>query len=576
MILHLYYSKCLQSTDCYHFKAINEALVDGCKPLPPLTHDNKAKFLAEYNKVVDQCSQLNANNSVYWYSSFALQNIWHSSFYIGLESYFRLQQLLQDNHTESLSLYCDSSIWSSNIKELVKQFDDCRLKLPLSERVYQLRQKLFSPIQYLRSLYNTFKFMRSHITGKDEAYKPYSNRDLIFVSVWFKKTFNAKPVVDPFFSDLPHACQQAGLKVGVFSHIQDYQPSVQEKLSSVSPIPVESYVNHISNLDLIRIVAKALLARIKLPKIKLLKPIRADIQSSRSQHICYALLMQYALQKVLKNNLNANIIHMYEGHSWEYGCQYAARQAGRPCFGYQHSAILPSHIKMRIPGSKLKPVPDIIFTTGKVAKKILVDHWGHDANKVVSACAFRRAAIYQYTPALICTDYADTILILLQGLSSDLHWVHHICSNLHSTRPRQVIVRQHPLAPLRLDYSKLCHDDLTKMADSEVDDLYTDILRSNVVIYHGTTAALEAIALGVPALYVDLGKALPVDPVFEKPGLCADFKLGDDLFGCCDALLRVPAEVMKQQQLSARRYYEDYFTCPNEEITNKILNTVLR
>ncbi len=397
--------------------------------------------------------------------------------------------------------------------------------------------------------------------------------DLIFVSVWFLKTLRQDVARDPFFGDLPIQCKQHGLNPMYFAHIDNYSADNLSLLDKFKATPVATYAHFLSLYHVLQIIIKALRFSSKLLNnqevfgVRTKTVIQNDISSSASRHVCYSLLMKKCMLILLKRYPKAKLIHMYEGNPWEYGCIRSAKVLQRICIGYQHCAILPIYFKMRNSSTGIKPMPNYIITSGENAKKILVDYWGHDSAKTIGSCAFRQADIYKYSAKENLNNSAENILILLQGLPSDVRMIKMIASLLQSKIPRNISVRHHPAARLSFDYATLCCDPLVTMVDSTQPNLYQDVLNADIVLYNGTTAALEAIALGVPALHINLNESVSVDPIFEKPGLSATYNPEDDLLQSCDTMLLRTAKNHQREWQMARAYYQTYFS---EQTADKV------
>ena len=65
-----------------------------------------------------------------------------------------------------------------------------------------------------------------------------------------------------------------------------------------------------------------------------------------------------------------------------------------------------------------------------------------------------------------------------------------------------------------------------------------DLNRSDIVIYRGSTLALEAVKAGLFAVYLDLGDLIPVDPLFGLSALKRTVKIFPELSGSFSSLLR--------------------------------------
>lgn len=553
------------------------------KRLPTLNVGHKKRFLNLYNSIVDEVSSDNSENKLYWYTAFALQNIWRSRFYTGLESFFRLAQFIEDNSDmKMLSLYVDEPLMVSVIRNFLSQFSHCSVKL----NFWKKSKIVFSKLNYLkvffRSMYSILGFMISHMRGgKSNRNALKGDYDVIIASVWFKNTLRQKEFKDPFFGNIKSTLDAKGVKAAFFSHIQGHVKEDFQNMREIPGVDAFSYAHVLNPLDVIKIFLKALFFQYKIPKLTIKnfqgisKLIQLDIRSSRFYLVCYGLFMERSISKLLTYNPNANVLHMYEGHSWEFGCIFSSRKYKRVCVGYQHSSILPSHVKMRTSSNNKKPMPDYIISTGDEARSILIDLWGHHSKKVLSGSVLRQVDVYNFRSRPACPPTAVNILILLQGLLSDYLVLDAIFSNLKTDVHRNIFIRNHPASPLIINYGTLNKKNTRiTVAESKVESLYEDVLRADIVIYSGTTAALEAVALGVPALHVDLGETLSTDPLFRFNALSSNASSGDDIIAVLDSLLeKVGANYSELSDLS-RKYYENYFSNRPGLVAEKFIEAV--
>ena len=82
----------------------------------------------------------------------------------------------------------------------------------------------------------------------------------------------------------------------------------------------------------------------------------------------------------------------------------------------------------------------------------------------------------------------------------------------------KLTIRFHPILPLKKIERKIHFelDKLTRILISENNSsIFDDLTKSDVVIYWGTTVALEALRMGIPLIHYQMGNFISYDPLFE-------------------------------------------------------------
>ena len=94
----------------------------------------------------------------------------------------------------------------------------------------------------------------------------------------------------------------------------------------------------------------------------------------------------------------------------------------------------------------------------------------------------------------------------------------------------------------------------------------------DLIIYSQTTVALEALMLGIPAIYVDINKFYNCDPLFNCNYLKWNIRNKRDLLNAIDEIYNMSDSNFQEQQNLARKSIENYFHI----VTNEKMDEFLR
>ncbi len=253
----------------------------------------------------------------------------------------------------------------------------------------------------------------------------------------------------------------------------------------------------------------------------------------------------------------------YENNPWEKMCTAAFRRfsPSTVVLGYQHTVVPQSSANMFASEREANTVPDVdrIITVGEIPKEIIGRYRTSDKVIVSEGCALR----YEYLkdqPAA-APGRGGRILVVLEGIYDVYRMVNYVLEQLKEEAAWEVVIRTHPVLPLerirsqlRVDPNSLAHVKISRNLQVKADIEWADI-----VIYWGTTVALEALSLGKPLIHFDMGGVLSYDPLFECPHLKWKVTPNDSLPQRIREIFALPREEFCRQQAQAKAYMERYF-----------------
>jgi hypothetical protein len=217
------------------------------------------------------------------------------------------------------------------------------------------------------------------------------------------------------------------------------------------------------------------------------------------------------------------LLFTHEGHAWERIVIATARRANPSvrCIGYQHAAVFRlQHALRRNLSSEYNP--DKILTAGLVGKRQLEASPGLRGIPITILGSNRatqkrkqKSPIKKINQKKNIKDYV--CLVLPEGIPSECHCLLNFSIACLKVLPNvRFIWRLHPVVDLR----KLRSDNfqiqiLPAALRISNASLESDLAQSNMVLYRGSTAAVQAVAAGLKPIYLQLKSEISINPLYE-------------------------------------------------------------
>ena len=90
--------------------------------------------------------------------------------------------------------------------------------------------------------------------------------------------------------------------------------------------------------------------------------------------------------------------------------------------------------------------------------------------------------------------------------------------------------------------------------------LADDLAWADLVLYASSTVGLEAVAMGIPVVYLDLGNFLDTDPMLGWNEFKWSAKEPWELVGIIESINELPRTEFRARQDKARNYVSTYLT----------------
>ena len=293
-------------------------------------------------------------------------------------------------------------------------------------------------------------------------------------------------------------------------------------------------------------------------------------------HIRTNYFSYLAVVKLVKKIKIDRFFMPFENYAWEKLSQLAiAKYAGNiRVAAFQHAQVALNASKFFL-GKKesLAPLlPDKIVTLGEITKHFLINQKNYPAKKMVTGCALRQD--YSITTDPVERKKNKQILVQLWSFERSVQMVNFInASKIHLGKDAyEVTLNPHPCHPMK---KLIPHLDFQYKNDFNVSistESLTDRFRvSDLVIYHGTTTCLDALANGLPVINVEFDDFISVDPLFDFNDFKWSIRNPEELHEAIEKIYALSDKDYYKRQKKGFEFVKRYFYPVNEENLKKFL-----
>ncbi len=287
--------------------------------------------------------------------------------------------------------------------------------------------------------------------------------------------------------------------------------------------PIEAFMTH---GDLLRAVAGALAARFTLPdgladewpEYLLNRWHQEQVNGLLMRHLMY----QRAFVRLLRQQSPRRLLWPWENHPWERLLCLAARRSEHPprLVGAQHTTVLLNQLRFFPPAEErgIAPLPDCILTTGERSRDILADYGAFPEGCLRPGAAIR----FQNLRQLPAKPWSGSVQRLALPLTIDLSTnlpVLRMAIEAFAGTTYQVDVKAHPALPTAQQVASLGQPLPDNFTIRDGEAMGPFLARADLLLYSETTVCMEALALGIPVIYLDIGFGAAGDPLFQCPHL---------------------------------------------------------
>lgn len=580
--LQRYLKGCLKS---YHYLYLGEKKEDISQLLEEHTfreikiddYDDSSKdsFLQSY---IDLIGKLGLKyNSIYWWATFtASKNRFVSTLSPNLFLYYSLVNTLKGNPEKdilvinppkeicgSIRKYCRAN--SIDFKLLYKPVDG------IFELLKHIAEQTINMVLFIFDSWQKIRIANKYLGEKFASEVQPESKYYVLRSWFYSSSINQdNEYRDSFFGTLPEYLVKKGKRLLIVAGVIGDYKSIVRKIANNKEyfiIPQELFLRY---MDPIRVIIDIYCNKIKIKEkidfegFDVSHIVRAEIDKNfRSRGILSNYMYTYWMKRLLNTVEVDTFTTTCENNPWERMCTMALRQYSpdTKILGYQHNVLPQASANMFVSEYEKDriPMPDRILTVGGAPKRIMERYGCYDTGRIQEACALRFEYLFNIQPKP--RSRSNCILVALEGVFRVYQLVNYVLRELKESMDYKVNIRTHPAMPLRQIIHKLDYDieSFPHISLSENASLQQDLSESDMVIYWGSTVALEALMMGKPVIHFDSGDILSYDPLFECHHLKWVVNQHTTLLKVIEEIYDMSDEEFYLQLTQAKEYLDDYF-----------------
>jgi surface carbohydrate biosynthesis protein (TIGR04326 family) len=269
----------------------------------------------------------------------------------------------------------------------------------------------------------------------------------------------------------------------------------------------------------------ALPARVLLEGLDVYNLVREQVRQERMSAAHPMMLVYYALiRRLAKRGVRPRtIFYTFEGHSWENAVCLGVRayMPDTELVAFEN-VIFTKMLMGAFPSRQewnCRPMPDRIVTNGSLFSRVLLEE-GYPAEKVVEGAALRHHHLWRLQPAPARREVRGPVNVLVAtsiGFSDSVDLIEKALRAFEGRPGYQVFIKCHPA--LNREFLGRAVGDLNrisnvKFVDSPVGEW---LAQAHVLLYTYTSVCFEALAHGVPPVFVRSENWLNMDQLDAAP-----------------------------------------------------------
>lgn len=540
--------------------------------LPALSDSDRSAFVSDYRQIMERLDTDNCDQKAYWYSALGSRNTQTSLLYNGLEQLWRLRRYLigAASSADTVSLVLPDRRFLPAVRRLA---DSCGFRLrSRGGFTPDIKAPMRGPVAALLNLLALCDWGRKH-----GDYGP-EGCDVVVATVSGHRMMSPdRREHDFIFGSLQADLHDAGVKVMSFAHLIGAPQPAADDARRLPPPVMRTLVDLTRPRDAVGSIIRSLIWHPRLPHvtsglgIDITALIHADVAHGRWHDLPLIHLQHRAFERLLRRSPGSVLVQPFENNGWEHACRHAAWTAGVRTIAFQHNALLQSAEKTY--ATKTRPQPDRILAAGPEAKRLLTEIFGYDDAKIGTGYSVRQSKIYRYRPKSNPPKAIRKLLVLLQGTPEMPDLITLLSEISQQIQMDTVTLRPHPSVDLasQLDGTPLAELP-TPFRASDVDDLYEEILGHDATIFAGSSAGMESVALGVPAIYVDLGRGRDANPLKPEPALSRSIRGAAEAVQALRDLSDLTQSQFEEEATRARRFFEESFETKSDSGFQRVLH----
>ena len=542
-------------------------------------------FLQEYIDLIGMIGK-KQNTRTWWATDIASKNRFKSNLPYFLHQFLTVIETIKNKDFDHLIIINPSWVILDSLKKVLKKNNAQFVCLKSSsqkwkEICFSWSRRILSVLSNAIRVSVRKSYFQNKLKHIIKEALSHSKSSYVIKTFVYDHSFSENGVYrDSFFGSLPEFLK-GKQQVLIYANILGNNKLCIEKIRKcVSHIilPVEIFLSYI---DIWSALIRSLFCKIKIKKevfffgYDVSHIINNELLRTYNGIPFYQLLHYWATKNLIHNLSVETFLLTYENNPWEKMCMMAFREYSpkTKIIGYQHTVVPQGSANMFISCKEqdIIPMPDKILTVGQMPKEIMEKYGSFKEGQIESSCGLRFEYLFETSQSE--RKRSGHILVVLEGIFEVYKMVNYVLRELQGNAKYQVVIRAHPVLPLNRMAHKLNHriNDTQNFNISSNPSLKRDIEWADMVIYWGTTVALEALSMGKPVIHYQMDSVLSYDPLFECSHLKWIVSDKDSLILIIDEIYSLNDEQFVKEQRNAKSYLSRYFFPVTEEGLNKFL-----
>lgn len=597
----LYFGK-----DVQRFYEVKQHLGNGGRPLNSGAMINQVaqEIRAEFINF-DQCLRLD-NTEVLWQTTdLAEKNPYISDFFYNCCAYITFRRVLDDldNHLTvfvedwflgwQMTKHAQAMGFVSRHFSQHEILDGCPDQIKyLLYRVRYLFKALGCRVAFVRKWWQKRQAIDSSLQTNGLPNERCLGQPDVLLTTWATPTtFQSGHVIgnDTYYGGLPELLRQKSGEVGYIAHPATWLFPFDQIVENVHSAKDAALLPEecVGFIDVLRIALSTLFkrwshARFELEGIDLTELLKHEILKEKAKsRQCRAMQFYYIGRCLSESEKRPRLtIYPYENQPWEKGLRLGIKHfcPETKVIGYQHTPFPPLYLGYFPSDQDLSrhQIPDQIIASGAEWRKLLLDH-GYPSNAVVTGAAVRfqhvleELATEDSAPSRIWKDNKTVLVATSIGYTESFELVYKTIEAFHDSSRLQVLIKFHPkmgrasqLITSALDYLSLkTLPEHIRVTEQPISDLLPSV---RVLLFNFTSVAYEALAFGIPALFVESDIWFDMNKLAWYPEITEAARTPAEIRQTVYRLLNESEETAEERQEKARVILKQTFS-PIQENT---------
>jgi len=298
--------------------------------------------------------------------------------------------------------------------------------------------------------------------------------------------------------------------------------------------------------------------------------VREALRDSERAGQYFLNLTIYAAVRRLAGRLQVErCFYPYENRAFEKLALLAFREVSprTRLVGYQHAGITQNHPNLCFGEGEaaITPLPDVLLTMGEATRAWLEREGNYPPGLLRVGCALRQQTLPRRSvqprpwPRLV-----TNLLVVLATSGGEYAQVLRLLEQAAPRSSYRMRVRPHPGIPFDEAFRinpHLRRDYFTPSSDLLEDDLAW----ADVVLYASSTVGIEAMAWGLPVVYLDVGQLLDTNPLSNGEQITWKAATPQELLDALDGIAALDGTAVAEWQRQAAACTQRYFGPVSDE-----------